>query len=147
MKAWKYLSTTVVTPLVFLLAAASAQAMSAGTSDPQFGPDKPAHVELTGYVRMGKFRDPDTSKRIPYLYLELKKPVGNYVKNLRPTENGYRNVELVGGSSSIIYKLKDLVGKEITVRGDLPFYFEANAPRVVLPLVMAVDASNPQPSK
>ena len=144
MKVRKHLRATVATPLVFLMVAASMQVMSAGNGGPAFGRDNPAHVELTGHVRLGRFRDPDTSKPIPYLYLELKEPIGKYVGNLKPSEEGYQDIELVGGSSRIIYRLEDLVGKKITVRGELPFYFEANAPRVVLPLVMAMDASNPQ---
>ena len=93
------------------------------------------HVALTGYVRQGNFRDPNTSKPIPYLYLELKAPIGKYVNNLKPSERGYRDVELVGGPSGTIHKLEGLIGKKVTVRGQLPFQFDANAPTVELPLV------------
>jgi hypothetical protein len=144
MKVWKRLGATVVAPLLFLMVATPAQGMFGGTSGPAFSSDNPVHVELTGYVRLGQFRDPDTRKSVPYLYLELKEPIGKYVNNLKPSEEKYRDIELVGGSSSIIYRLEDLVGKKITVRGKLPFHFDANAPRVVLPLVMVMDASNPQ---
>jgi hypothetical protein len=96
------------------------------------------HSSDTGYVREGKFRDPDTAKPIRYLYLELKKPIGRYVNNLKPNESGYRKVELISGESAIIYKLKELEGTTATLRGILPFVFDANAPAVVLPLVMLV---------
>lgn len=144
MKVWKRLGGTVVALSLSLMVTTPAQGMSGDTNGPAFSSDNPVHVELTGYVRLGQFRDPDTRKSIPYLYLELKEPIGKYVSNLKPSEEKYRDIELVGGSSSIIYRLEDLVGEEITIRGELPFHFEANAPRVALPLVMVMDASNPQ---
>lgn len=102
------------------------------------------HVALTGRVYEGEFHDPDTSKPIPYLYLELDKPVGSYVNNLEPSERGYRDIELVGGTAKIIYRLEALAGQRVTVRGELPFTFVANAPSRVLPVIMLMDQSNPQ---
>lgn len=121
-----------------------AQAASGSNDGSATSTDNPVHVELTGCVRESQFRDPDTSRPIPYLYLELKEPIGKYVNNLKASEERYRDIELVGGSSSSIHRLEDLVGKKITVRGELPFQFDANAPRVVLPLIMLMDTSNPQ---
>jgi hypothetical protein len=93
-------------------------------------------------VRIGELPN-GTSKKVSYLYLELSTPIGKYVNNLPPRDRKYRDIELVGGGDGDIQKLEGLVGKKVTVRGEVPFTFVANAPAATLPLVMLMDTHNP----
>lgn len=137
----------VVASLLLLSGVTVAHAHPSNSGGSAAVSESTTHVALTGYVRQGEFRDSKASKPIRYLYLELKQPVGKYVSHLKSSYTGQRDVELVAGSSAVIYKLEALVGKRVIVRGELPFVFDANAPRVVLPLVMSVDTASPRPLK
>lgn len=144
MKTTALLSVIVTASSLFFGGIANAHTSRGSSAAFAANAESPLHVTLIGYVHQGQFRNPGSSKPIPYLYLELDKPVGKYVHDLKPSERKYREVELVGGSSATIHKLEALVGKKATVRGELPFTFDANAPAVVLPLVMLMDGSQPQ---
>lgn len=125
----------VVVGLAFTSAIAVSVNLIAAQTVPSVGSDTAATVldgqvtemTLTGHVREGSFRQPDSSRTIKYLYLHLDKPLDIFGTKLHRTRLHAYDVQLFAGHAKTIYKIEKSIGKIVSVRGQIPFTFTANA--------------------